>query len=267
MYYFWLDTGFTILRNVHVLWVRAPLQANSTSTFLSIPEYYRETDTSQCPVHTECFFSFSFFFCFCSHEPGPLHHAPPSRCAFNAYIHRPAFSHVGEDGDFCFPLAGLFGSLHAWIGNVFFFFFFPIWEVQREIETRVRTKRKIHPPVAVSRWLPHSRALSKFRRAFNQESPASPRRWKTLRGTLGKVGGLAWSFTCNRPGVGWFAGSDRVGGHPEDQGKHAGGGEEVWEGLRPTRLFHTITLHESLDPETKLTILRDKTQSRFPFFL
>jgi len=25
IYYFRLDTGFTILRNVHVLWVRAPL--------------------------------------------------------------------------------------------------------------------------------------------------------------------------------------------------------------------------------------------------
>lgn len=49
-----------------------------------------------------------------------------------------------------------------------------------------------------------------------------------------------------------FSGPERVGGDSEDQGEHAGGGQEVREGLGPPRLFHVI-IHDSLDLQAKLT--------------
>lgn len=74
-YYFRLDTGFTILRNVHVLWVRAPLSKQYLKPHFSFDFPNNETDTSQCLLLRS--FSFS--------RARPLHDAPPSRCAFNAY--------------------------------------------------------------------------------------------------------------------------------------------------------------------------------------
>jgi len=82
--------GFTILRNVHVLWVRAPLSRQTTVLllFLSVPETTRPT---HLPVsHPVGVFRFT--------SPGPITDAPPSCCAFNAYSPASAFSHVGQDG-------------------------------------------------------------------------------------------------------------------------------------------------------------------------
>jgi len=38
-----------------------------------------------------------------------------------------------------------------------------------------------------------------------------------------------------------FAGSNGVGGHLENQGKHAGGSQAIWDRFRPSRLLHSVT--------------------------
>ena len=38
-----------------------------------------------------------------------------------------------------------------------------------------------------------------------------------------------------------FAGSNGVGGHLENQGKHAGGSQAIWDWFRPSRLLHSVT--------------------------
>ena len=64
IYIFLLDTGFTFLRNVHVLWVRAPLEMwNHNSLRIAVPEINT--------VSLSLFFhilSLSFVF----HEPSPF---------------------------------------------------------------------------------------------------------------------------------------------------------------------------------------------------
>lgn len=39
-----------------------------------------------------------------------------------------------------------------------------------------------------------------------------------------------------------FAGSNGVGGHLENQGKHAGGSQAIWNRFRPSRLLHSMNL-------------------------
>lgn len=99
LYYVRLDTGFTILRNVHVLWVRAPLskQVPQASNFSS-GSRQRDRQPSRVSCPTEFFVS----------RARPLHDAPPSRCAFKSVLFtgQRVFAHGGEDGS-CF--AGLLG--------------------------------------------------------------------------------------------------------------------------------------------------------------
>jgi len=100
LYYVRLDTGFTILRNVHVLWVRAPL----SKQYLKLQLFFWFPATRPIPLQYPVPRSFSF------HEPGPFtthrHHVALLK-AF--YSPASVFAHGGEDGTY---FAGLLGFAH-----------------------------------------------------------------------------------------------------------------------------------------------------------
>lgn len=101
LYYVRLDTGFTILRNVHVLWVRAPLSKKKTipqaSTFLPVPE----TDISSS-ILSHGIFRFT--------SPAPSRRtAITLRFWERFYSPASVFAHGGEDGSY---FAGLLGFVH-----------------------------------------------------------------------------------------------------------------------------------------------------------
>lgn len=91
LYYVRLDTGFTILRNVHVLWVRAPLSKKKktvpqASTFLPVPE----TDISPS-ILSHGIFRFT--------SPAPSRRtAITLRFWKRFYSPASVFAHGGEDG-------------------------------------------------------------------------------------------------------------------------------------------------------------------------